>query len=80
MRRARKGKDLITPKHEEKKLGANKMFKGCGVPCHFCKKEHTSNEGGWIINAEHKVFCETHTEGVSSCFDKYLKRRTVTFQ
>lgn len=47
--------------------------------CHFCKKEHTSNDGGWIINAEHKVFCETHTEGVSSCFDKYLKRRTVPF-
>ena len=52
------------------------MFQGLWVLV-ISAKEHTSNEGGWIINAEHKVFCETHTEGVSSCFDKYLKRRTV---
>ena len=55
------------------------MFQGLWVLVISVKKEHTSNEGGWIINAEHKLFCETHTEGVSSCFDKYLKRRTVHF-
>ena len=40
------------------------MFQFVGT-CHF-SKEHTSNECGWIINAEHKVFCETHTYHLST--------------
>jgi len=47
--------------------------------CHFCKHKHSSDQSGWIINAENKVFCETHTEGVSSCYDKYIKRKTIPF-
>ena len=45
----------------------------CGH-CFMCNKELLSNEGGWIINAEHKFFCETHSENVDSCFDKYLNK------
>ena len=44
-----------------------KVF-GCGK-CHWCGKEHLSNEGGWVINAEGKNFC--HYEG--GCYDKYFK-------
>ena len=50
----------------------------CGE-CHICKKEHYSEIGGWIINAEKKLFCETHTEGKESCFDEYIKRKTIPF-
>ncbi len=38
-----------------------------------------SNEGGWIINAEHKYFCETHKEDTKSCFDEYLEKKTIPF-
>ena len=44
-----------------------KVF-GCGK-CHWCGKEHLSNEGGWVINAERKNFC--HYE--DGCYDKYFK-------
>ena len=27
------------------------ILKSCGF-CHICGKEHMSNEGGWVINAE----------------------------
>ena len=56
---------------------SNKVIK-CGE-CHICKKPLMSNEGGWIVNAEKKYFCEPHKEGVKSCFDEYLKRKTIPF-
>ena len=40
----------------------------CGW-CNVCQKEMLSNEGGWIINAEHKYFCHSLEK---SCFDEYL--------
>ena len=45
----------------------------CGR-CFICKKELYSNEGGWIVNAEHKFFCETYSSNVDSFFDKYLNK------
>tara|TARA_R110001583_G_scaffold23574_3_gene86952 strand:+ start:250 stop:435 length:186 start_codon:yes stop_codon:yes gene_type:complete len=44
--------------------------------CGICNQEHRTTNGGWIINAEHKLFCH------KTCFDIYLnnnqleKRRT----
>ena len=40
----------------------------------MCKRQLLSNEGGWIINAEKKRFCEHYGENTESCFDKYLNR------
>ena len=40
----------------------------CGI-CYQCGKEHFSNEGEWIINAEHRNFCHSLEK---SCFDEYL--------
>ena len=54
---------------------ANKVWKKrppvyhCGN-CAYCGKEHLSNDGGWIINAEKKHFCHDGRNG--SCFDKYV--------
>lgn len=50
----------------------------CGE-CHICKKPLMSNEGGWIVNAEKKYFCEPHKEGFKSCFDEYLEKKTIPF-
>ena len=44
------------------------IIKSCGN-CHICNKEHMSNEGGWIINAEKLNFCHSIEH---SCFDIYL--------
>ncbi len=44
----------------------------CGK-CTICERELLSNEGGWIINAEKKHFCE-HYNGTESCFDKYINK------
>ena len=43
----------------------------CGY-CLMCKRQLLSNEGGWIINAEKKLFCEHYGENTQSCFDKYI--------
>ena len=43
----------------------------CGY-CVMCKRQLLSNEGGWIINAEKKHFCEHYGENTESCFDKYI--------
>ena len=45
----------------------------CGY-CIMCKRQLLSNEGGWIINAEKKHFCEHYGENTESCFDKYINR------
>ena len=45
----------------------------CGY-CEECNKELLSNEGGWIINAEKKHFCEHYGVNTESCFDKYINR------
>jgi hypothetical protein len=47
------------------------IVRTCGY-CEMCKKECMSNEGGWIVNAEHKFFCHTYN-GKPSCFDNYIK-------
>ena len=44
----------------------------CGY-CVMCKRQLLSNEGGWIINAEKKHFCEHYGLNTESCFDKYIK-------
>ena len=44
----------------------------CGY-CVMCKRQLLSNEGGWIINAEKKHFCEHYGVNTESCFDKYIK-------
>jgi hypothetical protein len=44
------------------------IIKSCGN-CHICGKEHMSNEGGWVINAERLNFCHSIEH---SCFDMYL--------
>ena len=63
---------------KKKTWNKSKLYMKCGE-CHICKKEHYSEIGGWIINAEKKLFCETHTEGKESCFDEYIKRKTIPF-
>ena len=40
----------------------------------MCDKPMMSNEGGWIINAEKKFFCERHRTNEHSCFDEYLRQ------
>ena len=45
----------------------------CGT-CLMCDKPMMSNEGGWIINAEKKYFCERHRTNEHSCFDEYLRQ------
>jgi hypothetical protein len=40
----------------------------------MCKRQLLSNEGGWIINAEKKHFCEHYGLNTESCFDKYINR------
>jgi hypothetical protein len=44
------------------------ILKSCGF-CHWCGKEHMSNEGGWVINAEKLNFCY---DGDGSCYDQYF--------
>jgi hypothetical protein len=44
------------------------ILKSCGK-CHWCGKEHMSNEGGWIINAEKLNFCHSLD---NSCWDQYI--------
>ena len=44
----------------------------CGY-CLMCKRQLLSNEGGWIINAEKKHFCEHYGVNTESCFDQYIK-------
>ena len=48
----------------------------CGE-CHICNKPLISNEGGWIVNAEKKYFCEAHKKDIKSCFDKYLEKKII---
>ena len=43
----------------------------CGY-CIMCKRQLLSSEGGWIVNAEKKRFCEHYGEKKPSCFDRYL--------
>ena len=62
------GKKTWTKKNLNLKIG----------DCFVCKKIYYANDGGWIINAEKKVFCEQHKEGIESCFDKYLKSKSKT--
>ena len=45
----------------------------CGY-CIMCKRQLLSNEGGWIINAEKKRFCESYNKNTESCFDKYINK------
>ena len=45
----------------------------CGY-CIMCKRQLLSNEGGWIINAEKKHFCELYGINTESCFDKYINK------
>jgi len=45
----------------------------CGT-CLICDKPMMSDEGGWIVNAEKKHFCERHRTNEHSCFDEYLKQ------
>jgi hypothetical protein len=35
----------------------------------YFRKEHLSNEGGWVINVERKNFCD-YEDG---CYGKYFK-------
>ena len=44
------------------------ILKSCGF-CHICGKEHMSNEGGWVINAEKLNFCHSLEH---SCYDIYF--------
>ena len=44
------------------------ILKSCGN-CHICGKEHMSNEGGWVINAEKLNFCHSLDH---SCYDIYF--------
>lgn len=44
------------------------IIKSCGN-CHICGKEHMSNEGGWVINAEKLNFCHSLDH---SCYDIYF--------
>jgi hypothetical protein len=39
--------------------------------CNVCNKEHKTTNGGWIINAEHKLFCH------GFCFDLYVDNATI---
>ena len=44
------------------------ILKSCGF-CHMCGKEHMSNEGGWVINAEKLNFCHSLEH---SCYEIYF--------
>jgi len=44
------------------------ILKSCGN-CHICGKEHMSNEGGWVINAEKLNFCHSLDY---SCYEIYF--------
>jgi len=57
----------------KKTWSRNNLTLVCGY-CVMCKKQLLSNEGGWIINAEKKHFCEHYGENTESCFDKYINR------
>jgi hypothetical protein len=39
--------------------------------CNVCNKEHKTTNGGWIINAEKKLFCHNY------CFDLYLHNNKI---
>jgi len=39
--------------------------------CDVCKHEHMTTDGGWIINAERKLFCH------DNCFDLYLRTKKI---
>jgi predicted metal-binding protein len=39
--------------------------------CNVCNKEHKTTNGGWIINAEHKLFCH------GFCFDLYVDNAMI---
>ncbi len=56
---------------KKKGWSKRKVTRLCGI-CNQCGKELLSDEGGWIINAEHKFFCHSVEK---SCFDKYLSSR-----
>tara|TARA_R110000796_G_scaffold36150_1_gene92457 strand:+ start:444 stop:653 length:210 start_codon:yes stop_codon:yes gene_type:complete len=51
----------------------------CGH-CTMCKRQLLSNDGGWIINAEKKHFCEHYGKNIESCFDKYINTRRQNVQ
>ena len=42
--------------------------------CNVCNKEHKTTNCGWIINAEHKLFCH------GFCFDLYVDNAMITNQ
>jgi|TARA_R100000081_G_C4670543_1_gene92294 hypothetical protein len=46
----------------------------CGY-CVECNKELLNIDGGWIINAEHKHFCDDGKD--SSCFNNYIRRKNA---
>jgi len=51
-----------------KKKQAREFIAGrCGI----CNHEHMASDGGWIINAEQKLFCHNF------CFDLYLNNRQL---
>lgn len=39
--------------------------------CGTCNKEHRTTNGGWIINAEKKLFCH------GFCFNLYVHNATI---
>lgn len=39
--------------------------------CGTCDKEYLNTDGGWIINAEHKLFCH------GFCFNLYVHNATI---
>jgi len=55
----------------KKTWSRNNLTLVCGY-CVMCKRQLLSNEGGWIINAEKKHFCEHYGKNTESCFDKYI--------
>jgi len=56
---------------KKKTWSRNNLTLVCGY-CVMCKRQLLSNEGGWIINAEKKHFCEHYGLNTESCFDKYI--------
>jgi hypothetical protein len=39
--------------------------------CGICNHEYMASDGGWIVNAEHKLFCHHY------CFDLYLHNNKI---
>lgn len=39
--------------------------------CNICNHFYMANDGGWIVNAENKIFCHNY------CFDLYIHNATI---